>query len=617
MVPVDAGTGDPLAPTVEFTSPTAASDPNNDAVVTDSNLVVGCKVTRSTDGNSSPINTSAVKITLEQATDPTKLIAPAVTAQTSGLYQATFDLSAFPNGKLRFHCEAKDLATPAHTGKTTLDALLDLGPMLTVVDPKEKGIYALGTPLVVQFQADPAPLNSSDDEAKIAQVKLGVSGFNVPVEESSTMPGLYQATIDFNDTNNFPVTPTATQLTFSVSNSRTPTAAVRKTLVNITVDGSGPSIHIDAPGNLTMQHGDVSLSVTVSDPSGIKSGSLKATINGMIFDQWVVTAPTYQLKFDTTKFGYQLTQLTINVTAADAIGNVASATPVVISLDNLPPVISLDPPDIREYRVAGGNLTCSAPFDPVGDAAASDLETVLLSKHYRALVEDQTNSSPGSSVDYLAGVKTSSVVLYLQPDTTVPLLINTDIDKVTGKVIPGKENCDDINGLDKSGDPNQPIKLQLSAINPGGNAWFPADPLKYNPSSQPQAPSACKPGAEGNSPPPKICQNSELYRVVPGRVQGKPPAVYAFAPSNDANVGECNGRSWELGDSRVKAGWLCLAARVEDTIGNVGVSAPLRVCFDDGSGKPCDMNHIPTCTDGCPISDAQKYPAGELWPVPP
>jgi hypothetical protein len=111
--------------------------------------------------------------------------------------------------------------------------------------------------------------------------------------------------------------------------------------------------------------------------------------------------------------------------------------------------------------------------------------------------------------------------------------------------------------------------------------------------------------------------NSELYRVVPGRVQGKPPAVYAFAPSNDPNAGECNGRSWELGDSRVKAGWLCLAARVEDTIGNVGISAPLRVCFDDGNHLGCDMSHIPTCTDGCPISDAQKYPPGELWPVPP
>jgi hypothetical protein len=462
-------------------------------------------------------------------------------------------------------------------------------------------IFALGAPLVVQFQVDPAALSDGDSEAKVAQVKLSVSGFNVPIEESPMMPGLYQASIDFNDTNNFPVTPTATQLTFTASDSRTPTAAVRKSLVDITIDGVGPSIHIDAPGNLTMQHGDVTLSVSVSDPSGIKPGSLKANVNGMIFDQWVTAPPNYQLKFDTTKFGYELTQLTINVTASDAIGNVASTSPVVISLDNLPPIISLDPPDIREYRLSGADTICSAPFDPVGDAAASDLETVLVSHHYRALVEDQTNHSPGSSFNYLAGVKTSTVVLYLQPDPSIPLLINTDIDKTTGKPIPGKESCDDINGLDQSGDVNQPIKLQLSAINPGGNTWFPKDSLLYNPPDQLQAPSGCKAGTDGATPPTTICMSSEMSRVVPARVQGKPPAVYAFAPSNDPNAGECNGRSWELGDSRVKAGWLCLAARAEDTIGNVGVSAPLRVCFDDGTHKPCDMSHIPTCTDGCPI----------------
>jgi hypothetical protein len=613
LKPVDSGAPDALAPSVEFTAPTPASNPNDDTVVTDTTLVVGCKVTRSTDSSSSPINTSAVKITLEDPMSATKLIAPAVTAQQDGLYQATFDLSTFRNGPLRFHCEAKDLATTPHTGKATLDTLLDLGPTVTVSDPKPNGIYALGTPLVVQFQVDAAPLSDSDNEAAIAQVKVSVSGIDVPVAESTTMPGRYQTIIDFSDSNHFPVTPTATQLAIAVSDSRSPTAATRKTQLDIVIDGAGPSIRVTAPGNLSEQHGDVTLSVTVSDPSGIKVGSLKANVNGMLYDQWVGTAPNFSLKFDTTTFGLDKTQLTINVTAADTIGNIASAPSVVISLDNVPPIVSLDPPNIREYRMSGTSTACSAPFDPVGSYAANDLGTVVLNTYYRALVEDQTNHSPGSHLDYEAGLDPGSVDLYLQPDTTVPLLINTDVDKDTGKPIKGKESCDDIGSLDlKTDDPKRPIKLHMSAVTPTGVAWFPKDQAAYNPPGELAAPGWCTAGTDTISPS-AICPTSEMTRVITARAQYKPPVVYAYAPSNNPSAGECTGRGWEQADIRVKAGWLCVAVRALDTIGNIGVSAPLRVCFDDGTHKPCDMAHIPTCTDGCPISDAQKYAPGQVW----
>jgi hypothetical protein len=50
-----------------------------------------------------------------------------------------------------------------------------------------------------------------------------------------------------------------------------------------------------------------------------------------------------------------------------------------------------------------------------------------------------------------------------------------------------------------------------------------------------------------------------------------------------------------------------LAGRAEDNIGNVGVSPPIRVCFDDGEGTPAcdpaDTASAPTCVDDCTLPD--------------
>jgi hypothetical protein len=236
---------------------------------------------------------------------------------------------------------------------------------------------------------------------------------------------------------------------------------------------------------------------------------------------------------------------------------------------------------------------------------------VLTSWHYRALVEDETNHSPGATFDYLAGVDNGSVTLYVQTDYTHPLLIDTD----------GNGICDEINGLMLPAGMKPWTALLLSPVNPAGGAWFPMSPAGYDASNPGAvAPSFCKPGVEGNTPPATICPSSEMIRVVPGESQGKPPAVFALAPSNNPSVGECNGGSWEL--AFAKPGWLCLAARVTDTIGNIGISAPLRVCFDDGSHPACLIADMPKCTSGvddnnksisCTISDAQKYPANMVW----
>ncbi|HEX4351549.1 MAG TPA: hypothetical protein VHZ95_01520, partial [Polyangiales bacterium] len=333
----DAGP-DPLAPTIQFMSPTAASDPNQDTVVTDASLIVTCQVTRADSDQSSPVNTSLIKITLEHSDDPTMVDAPPVTAMTDDLYQATFNLSARANGKLRFHCTAQDLSATPHRGSATLDTLLDLGPTIEFISPKDKGVYALKTPLAIQVQVTPAALSGDDNEAKIATATLTVGGVDTPLTESTTTPGLYQATIDFNDKTKFTVPPSAAQIDFAVSDARTPTAPTRHQTIKATIDGAGPTIVVNSPAYRTIVGSDVTLQITASDPSGLQPGSLTGTVNSglLVLNQWVMTAPdTFSCEFDSNFDNTALTQLTINVTATDTVGNQSTVAHQLL-LDNLP-----------------------------------------------------------------------------------------------------------------------------------------------------------------------------------------------------------------------------------------------------------------------------------------
>jgi hypothetical protein len=601
---------------VVITAPSQATNPNDDTLVTEASLAVRCKVTRSTLTASSPIDKSAVQITLERPEDSTKLIAPAVTALVDDEYQATFDLSAFANGPLHFHCTAKDLATKPHTATVQLDTLLDLGPKIDFMEPRDKGIYTLKTPVSIRFQVSASKVGSTDVEDEIKEVKLNVGGVDTPVQESSTTPGLYQTSVNFDDHTKFPVPPTSAQMVVSVTDARTPTAATRSSKVDIVIDGDGPKIKVDDPPNRKIVHGVQELKLTVTDPSGIKPGSLVADINSglLVISQWEGKEPSFSQKFDTRALDsdHKLTQLTINITASDGVGNKATVSHQ-LRLDNLPPLLELDPPYIREERMSGANAYCSAAFDPVGDSAANEGQRVFSSKRYRALVIDQTNHSAGAAVDYLAGVDPTKVVLYVQPDSSLPLLIDTDQDGV----------CDDINSLDLP-EKDRPTQLQLLPVNPGGTAWYSKSINTTNPLHMATR-CIADPGGSDTAPTP-ICPSpyTEMFRVVPGPSQGKPAAVYAVNPSNDGSSGECAGGSWELA-SIAKEGWLCMAARAEDTIGNIGVSAPLHICFDDGisgNGVPTCTDEPPSCTgmpspSGCTITPAQHFERDAVWTLQP
>jgi hypothetical protein len=599
---------DPFAPTVQITAPTAASNPNDDTVVTDLNVTVHCQVTRSAMTGSQAVDKSKVLISLEKPDDSSKSITPTTNALSDTEYTAAFDMGALPNGPLHFHCQAQDQATKPRIAKTTLNTLLDLGPTVDVSAPKDKGIYTLKSPVAIEFQVDVSGLSDADNEKAIQTVTLTVSGVDVPVQESTDKPGHYQTSIDFDDREKYPSPPSSAHIQISATDSRTPTAASRTSTADITIDGDGPTIKIENPINQKIVHGNISLRVNVSDPSGIMPGSLVADINGMRITDWNGTPPEYTQTFDTRMFGPSLTQLTVNVTASDAVGNESTA-PALYKLDNIAPIISLDPPKIRELKKDTNSTYCSELFDPVGDLAANDLQTIQSSHRFRALIEDRTNHSDGASVDYLAGTDPNSVTLYVQTDNSIPLLVDTDHDDAHA--------CDEINDKMLQDPLQRPKQQPLSPVTQTGRAYF------ANLSEAGDTPVGCMYDPAGDTVPPSVCEETEMFRVIPARVQGKPPGIFAMLPTNGSD-GECDGTVWEIAGFLGREGWFCAAVRAEDLIdggGNIGVSAPLRLCYDDldiNTGDPhcSDTSKAPTCTDGCVITNDQKYSSGLLWPAP-
>ena len=179
----------------------------------------------------------------------------------------------------------------------------------------------------------------------------------------------------------------------------------------------------------------MTLTLKISDPSGVDADSVKATINPSDFEisDWTQMGDTFSARFDTRDAMFtDLVALTINIDAKDKASNPATAS-LVLRLDNVPPVVSIDPPMIREWFDTPNAKICSEPFDPLG-AATSDLDIVGESSVYRALVFDQTNRAPGDVVHYHAGVNNSSVQLFAQGDPEIPLLVDTNGDGVCDEI---------------------------------------------------------------------------------------------------------------------------------------------------------------------------------------
>lgn len=584
-LPQQVETQDPLAPIVTILDPSPAADPNTDAVITSETLAVRCTVTKSLERRARDVDQSSVTIVAQwiDKDEKQQSVAAAVKAVSETEYEGMLTLASLPNGPVRFRCTAKDLflsGTPV-MGWSNVDTFLDLGPEVEILEPKEGAIQALATPVVVKFRVAPAKVSDADLEADVVDLKVMVGLQEFDTMPTDNDPTLYTSTIPFGDPKLFEMAPATAQITVSARSSRTPEPGRKSARINIKLDGEGPTIRITAPKDQQIVRGEVTLVAEITDDSGVDARSVRATVNRVALTDWKISGSTYTHVFDTLAFGTELTQLTINVRAADTVGNDnKDGGTIVLQLDNVPPLVSLDPPLMREWKEESMNLICSAPLDPVGENAVNDEQVALAAAYYRAFVWDETNHTDGSETDYVAGVEDSTMELYAQVPS-IPLLIDTN----------GDDNCDEIN--QNTATPSAvPQKVRLKPIAVGGAPYYP--PVG------PDNPSRAGCGAgTATAPPEPICElTSDLYRSMPQPLVGSPrPALFGLDPDPG---GECGGRAWTPAQVLGVTGWVCLAARVEDTIGNVGVSPPLRVCYPENGQTSCPAEK-PSCTDGCNV----------------
>jgi hypothetical protein len=90
-----------------------------------------------------------------------------------------------------------------------------------------------------------------------------------------------------------------------------------------------------------------------------------------------------------------------------------------------------------------------------------------------------------------------------------------------------------------------------------------------------------------------------MSRVIGHALDLKESVIYTLP---NAPGLECTGTVLDL-SANLPNGWICLAARAEDNAGNVGISAPIRVCLNSSNGPtPACANSsvaMPSCVDGC------------------
>src|SRR5690606_13556171 len=110
----------------------------------------------------------------------------------------------------------------------------------------------------------------------------------------------------------------------------------------------------------------------------------------------------------------------------------------------------------------------------------------------------------------------------------------------------------------------------------------------------------CATPPSSNSPRRLCDDESDLYTTVNHQSDPNTPVVYAILPNNGD---ECTGRTWELPAVLPNYdGWVCMAVRAVDRVGNRGISKPIAVCLDSVlAGTPDCMSELdspPDCSSG-------------------
>jgi hypothetical protein len=603
-------------PLVTILSPKEVTDPNEGDIITKGSFTARCQVSPGLNAEEVPIFESSIFIEVLVGGE-TLVSQPASATDESEVYKADIVLTDVPAGPVTLRCSAADTSALPLIGEDRIDTFVDKGPVVTVTSPKMAAAYSLRTPLAFEFTVEPDPLTDSDAGAEINDVTVTIDGRPIEDIKGPDADGVYAFEVDLEDSTVFnPIPSGEVAVQVAATNDRGVEASQD---FHIVVDGKPPTINA-TPLNQVVG-GKVTLEFVVTDTdTGVDTSKVLVTVNSEQFyydaaqtERWSYNAEknTFHFVFDTANLEGSAVQASITIDADDKAGNSTTQPPqlrgasLLVYLDNYPPLVSLDPPNIREMKRDGTGWLCSNSFDPLGPKAASDEEIVDATPHFRALVWDMTNQSGEDDVLYLAGTDPLSVRLFLQYELTTPLLIDTNDDGV----------CDEVKS-EVNGDPLR--YQQLVALGPTGSSSYMSK--ENDPVGEPNPPPAvanldCEYGTS-DTPPDHLCAQkaSDMTRVIQHTCTGTESVVYAVAPRSGEL--ECTGQFWELTPvvkRDTPEGWVCLAARASDKVGNVGISPPLRVCYDDpgtDTTPDCAVSSTtpPTCTDGCEPPSTEGLP---------
>jgi hypothetical protein len=255
-------------------------------------------------------------------------------------------------------------------------------------------------------------------------------------------------------------------------------------------------------------------------------------------------------------------------------------------------------------------MFCSRLFDPLGSDSVDDGETVAQLSEIRVRIEDVGNGATSTSeVELpLALVDPASVQLYVLDDEAGALLADTDGDGVCDEINP------DITPAPVPMTDTEAAVLDLVAIDSRGSSHF-APPI--TPFSGFEIGEGCV-APPDSAVPPDICLTVSAMRVIETEFPSA-PAIYGIPPLTPL---ACMGNAFDSAATNVSDGWACLAVRAEDNLGNVGISPPIRVCFDvdDDGAEGCQgwgtVTTPPaayTCTDACtPPQSFGDFPSFQL-----
>ncbi|MEA2698325.1 MAG: hypothetical protein QOI66_2596 [Myxococcales bacterium] len=492
---------------------------------------------------------------------PTPLVAVAASD-----YRGKLSLSTLPSGDYGLRVEA---ATSAGTkANASITIKVDSGPTITVVSPAVDAHYK-GI-LAIEATVDSAPYGTT-----ALPLDATVGGVPVSLQQVGTS-NTYRGTLDFHQPQPPLVGPQL--LIIAARNGRGTRSESRTVFV---VDEMGPTITSTFPPPGAVVGGVITIKATIADPAQVLPSSVMVLIGNVNDPKFKLPLSqggagdgdgVYSILFDTAKLtacgldaprgGLCLVFPTLSFRAADSLGNETTVA-YEIAIDNQPPLLDLDPPQVRDTKYDMG-LRCSWLFDPLSNnALIGDMpaDGCMVSQVFdlRARVQDTGNIAGGLKKSPIAGLDPETVAVYILDDTSQSLVVDSDGDGV----------CDAINPklVPTTSPPtknNEVLKVRLGPVKPSGAADFTPDP------SLPGG-LACLPGKDLD-PPPQLCTVSQPTVVI-GYAGGE-SAIWGVEPI-DARY--CEGSPFDTFANSIGEGWACIAVAGSDKNGNGGVSAPLRV----------------------------------------